>query len=57
MTGITKKAGINIADCLVASAHLMYNRKTAHRYLTAVIERIKERMKEFPQTENKGEIN
>lgn len=42
-----EKAGIRMADSLCEFIHLMYQHKTAHRVLNALIKRLVERKPEY----------
>ena len=43
----SSKAGLAMADALIEWIHLMYQKDTARRILTALIKRLSVRIKEF----------
>jgi hypothetical protein len=42
-----KRVGIQMADAIVEMVHLMYQTQTAKALLEAMIDRVRERIKEF----------
>ena len=42
-----ENAGIKMAEAIVEFVHMMYNKSTAKRVLSAVIKKLKEGIKEF----------
>lgn len=42
-----EKAGIDLADGIIEMVHLMYQSKTANRFLESLINRLNERKEEF----------
>ena len=47
MKSRSRKAGLEMADALIEWVHLMYQKDTAKRILTALIKRLSERVEEF----------
>jgi len=47
LEGVRKRVGIQMADAIVEMVHLMYQTQTAKALLEAMIDRVRERIKEF----------